>query len=57
MEIVDFIYSLTSNFPKEEKFGLAGQMKRAAISIPSNISEGFARQHTTKNISSFCICP
>lgn len=37
------IYSLTKNFPKEEIFGLTSQMRRCAISIPSNISEGNSR--------------
>ena len=45
IEIVKDIYALTKNFPKEEVYGLTSQMKRSAISIPSNIAEGFKRNH------------
>lgn len=37
------IYSQTQNFPNEEKFGLVNQLRRAAVSIPSNIAEGASR--------------
>jgi len=46
------IYELTSGFPPDERFGLVSQMRRAAISIPSNISEGQAR-HTTGEFVQF----
>jgi four helix bundle protein len=44
--LVKAIYGLTRKFPKSETFGLANQMQRAAVSIPSNIAEGHTRQHT-----------
>jgi len=43
IDLVTKIYKLTKNFPKEEIYGLTSQMRRAAISYPSNISEGAAR--------------
>ena len=45
MQIVRGIYRVTISFPKEERYGLTVQMRRAATSIPSNIAEGFNRQH------------
>lgn len=43
IELVEEVYKMTAQFPKEEVYGLASQMRRAAVSIPSNISEGAAR--------------
>ncbi len=43
IQLVDLIYSATKSFPKEELYGLSSQMRRAAISVSSNIAEGAAR--------------
>jgi four helix bundle protein len=44
MEFIETIYRLTASFPQEERFGLMSQMRRASVSIASNIAEGAARQ-------------
>lgn len=46
MDLVEMIYKLTNQFPKEELYGLSSQMKRSAVSIPSNIAEGKLRRTT-----------
>lgn len=45
MELVKEIYFLTEKFPKDELYGLRSQMERAAVSIPSQIAEGYLRRH------------
>lgn len=45
-EIAVDVYKISSKFPKEELYGLVAQMRRAAVSIPSNVAEGFNRLHS-----------
>ena len=52
VELVVDIYKITSGFPTEEKYGLISQMRRSAISIPSNIAEGAGR-NTDKDFCNF----
>ena len=54
IDLVVLIYALVEDFPKEEIFGLSSQMKRAAVSIPSNIAEG-NRRNTLNDRKHFMI--
>ncbi|WP_316805942.1 four helix bundle protein [Pedobacter agri] len=50
-----FIYKLTASFPKEEIYGLVSQIRRCAVSVPSNIAEGSGRQHPKETIQFLAI--
>ncbi len=45
MELTKLVYQISDSFPAQEIYGIVSQMRRSAISIPSNISEGFMRKH------------
>ena len=49
------IYKITRDFPKDEKYGLTSQIRRAAVSVPSNIAEGYGRKTTREYIHSLYI--
>lgn len=50
IDLVTEIYRATESFPKSEIYGLISQIRRAAVSIPSNIAEGFSRKHRQEYI-------
>lgn len=45
MDLAELIYTLTEKMPDSERFGLISQLRRAVVSIPSNIAEGYGRSH------------
>ena len=52
IEFADFVYCVTRSFPDDERFGLTNQMRRAAVSISSNIAEGTSR-HSAQDYARF----
>jgi len=48
LDLVEQCYSITAGFPRSEEFGLKSQMRRAAVSIPSNVAEGNVRHSTNE---------
>jgi len=55
IELVRLVYETTSKFPRSETYGLASQMQRAAVSVPSNIAEGQARESTKEYLQHLSI--
>lgn len=54
MDLVDHVYELINRFPAEERFALCDQLRRAVVSVPSNIAEGFGRE-THKDFAHFLV--
>jgi len=54
MELAVHVYRLTARFPKEERYGLTSQMRRASVSIPSNIAEGKGRSSDKELMQFLC---
>ena len=54
-KLVSEIYKFSQKFPKEEQYGLTNQIRRASVSVPSNIAEGCGRNHSKEKVQFFYI--
>ena len=50
MDLVELVYAITKQFPSDERYALTSQIKRASVSVPSNIAEGYGRHSTADYI-------
>ncbi|MCC6627832.1 MAG: four helix bundle protein [Chloroflexi bacterium] len=57
LSLAERVYAVTRAFPRSETYGLASQLQRAAVSVPSNIAEGHARQHTKEYLHHLSVAP
>lgn len=55
MDLVESVYRVCADFPPDERFGLTAQLRRAAVSIPSNIAEGHRRESTKEYLNGISI--
>jgi four helix bundle protein len=55
MDMLEAVYRVTGAFPKSELYGLTGQVRRAAVSVPSNIAEGHTRESTKEYLNHISI--
>ena len=55
IDMVTLVYQMLKSFPKEEQYGIMSQIRRSAVSVPANIAEGQARQHTKEYLQGLYI--
>jgi four helix bundle protein len=55
MELAERVFAITETLPRKEDYGLTSQIRRAALSVPGNIAEGFGRQHTKDKLNFYYV--